>query len=160
MAGEMQSILSSFCDYCIMFLGEYSYNIDDKKRLALPVRFRSSLGKNAFITKGLDGCLWVFPAKDWEVFAKKISEMPLTQADARGFSRNMLAGAMEVSLDRLGRILIPDYLKESAGLSKKVVVAGLYNRIEIWDANKWKLYKTKTEKAAGAIAERLKDIGI
>jgi len=143
-----------------MFFGEYSYNIDDKKRLALPVRFRASLNKKAFITKGLDGCLWVFTTKDWHKFAKDISEMPKAQADARGFSRHMLAGAMEVSLDRLGRILVPDYLKEYAGLSKKVVIAGLYNRIEIWDASKWKFYKNKTEKAAGDIAERLKELGI
>jgi len=143
-----------------MFLGEYNYNIDDKKRLALPVRFRASLGKKAFITKGLDGCLWVFTAKDFQVVAKKIAEMSFAQADARGFSRNFLAGAMEVNLDRLGRILVPDYLKESAGLSKKVVVAGLYNRIEIWDANKWKLYKNKTEKSVEDIAERLKEVGI
>ena len=143
-----------------MFLGEYSYSIDDKKRLAIPVKFRASLGKKAVITRGLDNCLFMFPLKDWEVLAKKLSQMPLAQADARGFARIMLAGAMEVAIDGLGRILVPDYLKGYAGLSKKVVIAGLYNRVEIWDEGKWNVYKEKTEKDAGDIAERLKELGI
>ena len=143
-----------------MFLGEYSYNLDEKKRLAIPAKFRTALGKKAVITRGLDNCLFLFPMKDWEIFAKKISIMPLSQSDARGFSRLMLAGAMEVSLDRLGRILVPDYLKQYAGMVKKTVVAGLYNRIEIWDETKWQEYKTKTEKEAGNIAERLRELGI
>ncbi|MDD5750516.1 MAG: division/cell wall cluster transcriptional repressor MraZ [Candidatus Pacebacteria bacterium] len=143
-----------------MFLGEYNYSIDDKKRLAVPVKFRASLGKKAVITRGLDNCLFMFPLKEWAVLAKKLSQMPLAQADARGFARIMLAGAMEVAIDGLGRILVPDYLKEYAGLSKKVVVAGLYNRVEIWDEDKWNVYKEKTEKNAGDIAERLKELGI
>jgi MraZ protein len=143
-----------------MFLGEYSYSIDEKKRLALPLKFRSALGKKAVITRGLDNCLFLYPMKDWEILARKLSQLPLSQADARGFARIMLAGAMEVTLDRLGRILIPDYLKEYAGLSKKTVVAGLFNRIEIWDEAKWNIYKEKTEKEAGDIAERLKELGV
>jgi len=143
-----------------MFIGEYSYNLDDKKRLAMPVKFRASLGKTAVITKGLDNCLFVYTIKDWEEQAKKLSKLPFSQADARGFARIMLTGAMEVSLDKLGRIVIPDYLKEYAGLNKKAVIAGLYNRIEVWNESKWKLYKQKTEKSAGNIAERLKEFGI
>jgi len=143
-----------------MFIGEYSYNLDDKKRLAMPVKFRASLGKTAVITKGLDNCLFVYTIKDWEEQAKKLSKLPFSQADARGFARIMLAGAMEVSLDKLGRIVVPDYLKEYAGLNKKAVIAGLYNRIEVWNESKWKLYKQKTEKSAGDIAERLKELGI
>lgn len=143
-----------------MFLGEYLYSIDDKKRLAVPVKFRASLGKKAVITRGLDNCLFLYPMKDWNVLAEKLSKLPLSQFDARGFARIMLAGAMEVSIDGLGRILVPDYLKKYAGLSKKVVVAGLYNRIEIWDEAKWTVYKEKTEKEAGDIAERLKELGI
>jgi len=144
----------------IMFIGEYSYNLDDKKRLAMPVKFRASLGKTAVITKGLDNCLFVYTVKDWEEQAKKLAKLPFSQADARGFARMMLAGAMEVSLDKLGRIVVPDYLKEYAGLNKKAVIAGLYNRIEVWNESKWKLYKIKTEKSAGDIAERLKELGI
>ena len=143
-----------------MFIGEYSYSIDEKKRLAIPPKFRKVLDKKAVITRGLDQCLFLYPLKEWQVLAEKLSNLPLSQADARGFARIMLAGAMEVSLDRLGRILIPDYLKKYAQLQKKVVVAGLYNRVEIWDERKWQTYKEKTEKEAGDIAERLKELGV
>ncbi len=143
-----------------MFLGEYTYTIDDKKRLAIPAKFRQLLGKKAVITRGLDNCLFLYPAKEWEKLAKKLSQLPLSQADARGFVRIMLAGAMEVNLDRLGRILVPDYLKKYASLEKKVIIAGLYNRVEIWDEKNWALYKQKIEKEAGDIAERLKELGI
>jgi len=143
-----------------MFLGEYTYTIDEKKRLSIPPKFRRMLGKKAVITRGLDNCLFLYPVKEWEKLAKKLSQLPLSQADARGFVRIMLAGAMEVDLDKLGRILIPDYLKKYASLGKKAVVAGLYNRIEIWDENKWNIYKQKTEKEAGDIAERLKELGV
>jgi MraZ protein len=142
------------------FFGEYIYSIDEKKRLAIPPKFRKVLGKKAVITKGLDECLFVYPAKEWGILAKKLSQLPLSQSDARGFARLMLAGAMEVELDNLGRILIPDYLKDYAKLKKKVVIAGVYNRIEIWDEKKWKDYKDKTEKEVGDIAERLKELGV
>ena len=143
-----------------MFIGEYTYSIDDKKRLAIPGKFRQTLGKKAIITRGLDNCLFLYPAREWEKLAKKLSQLPLSQADARGFARIMLAGAMEVNLDRLGRILVPDYLKKYASLQKKVVIAGLYNRIEIWDEKNWTFYKQKMEKEAGDIAERLKELGV
>jgi MraZ protein len=142
------------------FYGEYGYSIDEKKRLAIPPKFRKAIGKKAVITKGLDQCLFLYPAKEWADLAKKLSRLPLSQADARGFARLMLTGAMEVELDNLGRILIPDYLKEYAELKKKVIVAGVYNRIEIWDEEKWKEYKEKTEKEVGDIAERLKELGV
>ena len=116
-----------------MFIGEYTYSIDEKKRLAVPGKFRQLLGNKAVITRGLDQCLFLYPAKEWGILAKKLSQLPLSQADARGFARLMLAGAMDVNFDNLGRILIPDYLKEYANLKKKIVIAGLYNRIELWD---------------------------
>ena len=143
-----------------MFIGEYTYKMDQRKRLAIPVKFREILGKKAVITQGLDSCLFLYPLREWKILAEKLSRLPLSQADARGFARIMLAGAMNVSLDNLGRILIPDYLKEYAGLSKNVVMAGLFNRVEIWDEKKWKTYKTKTEKEVGDIAERLKELGV
>ena len=143
-----------------MFIGEYTYSIDEKKRLAVPTKFRQLLGKRAVITRGIDQCLFLYPAKEWGNLAEKLSKLPLSQADARGFARLMLTGAMEVSLDNLGRILVPDYLKNYAGLKKKVVIAGVYNRIEIWDERKWKGYKEKTEKEVGDIAERLKELGV
>lgn len=143
-----------------MFIGEYKYSIDEKKRLAIPPKFRQVLGKKAVITKGLDQCLFLYSAKEWGVLAEKISKMPLTQADARGFARVMLAGAMEANIDNMGRILVPDYLKDYAALGKKVVVAGIYNRIEVWDESKWQQYNQKTESAVGDIAEKLKELGV
>ncbi len=143
-----------------MFSGEYTYSIDEKKRLAVPSKFRQLLGKKAVITRGLDSCLFLYPLIAWSKLAKKISQLPLAQSDARGFARLMLGGAMEVKFDNLGRILIPDYLKNYSGLKKKVVFIGLYDRIEIWDDLEFQKYKKKTEMAAGDIAERLKELGV
>ncbi|MFA5249742.1 MAG: division/cell wall cluster transcriptional repressor MraZ [Candidatus Paceibacterota bacterium] len=143
-----------------MFIGEYSYTIDAKKRLTLPPKFRKILGEKAIITRGLDNCLFLYTQKDWEELAEKLSKLPLTQADARGFSRIMLAGAMDVDIDSLGRVLVPDYLKDYAKLGKKVVIVGLYNRVEIWDEEKWDEYTQKTQSQAGDMAERLKELGI
>ncbi len=143
-----------------MFIGEYTYSIDDKKRLAVPVKFRSLLGKKAVITRGLDQCLFVFSTKEWESLAEKINKLPLSQSDARGFSRLMLGGAMEVSIDGSGRVLVPDYLKKYANLSKKVALVGVLNRVELWDEDTWEKYKGKTEKEGENIAERLKELGI
>lgn len=143
-----------------MFLGEYTYSIDEKKRLAIPTKFRTILGKKAVVTRGLDQCLFLYSFAEWKIVAEKLSKLPLTQADARGFARLMLAGAMEADLDKLGRILVPDYLKEYASLGKKIVIAGVYNRIEIWDGAKWDVYKKRIEKEIGDMAERLKELGI
>lgn len=138
-----------------MFIGEYTHSIDQKKRLAIPSRFRKDLGREAVVTRGLDGCLWLYPLREWEMMAEKLGKLPIGQRDARGFARAMLAGASEVELDRLGRILLPDYLKNYAGLSKNVVVTGLYNRIEIWDEVRWREYKANTEKEVEKMAGEL-----
>jgi MraZ protein len=143
-----------------MFIGEYKYNIDSKKRLALPAKFRSELGKSVVITKGLESCLVVYTEKEWKIMSEKLGRLPTSQMEARGFSRIMLAGAMAVHVDRLGRILVPDYLKEYAKLKKNVVVCGLSNKLEVWDSKKWELYKTKTEKEVGDLASKLGEFGI
>lgn len=143
-----------------MLIGEYSYSLDDKKRLGIPPKFREVLGKKAIITRGLDQCLWLYPVAEWKTLAEKLSKLPLSQADARGFGRLMLAGAMDVDFDNLGRILLPDYLKNYANLKKKIAVVGIYNRVEIWDETKWQEYKEQTEKDGGDIAERLKELGV
>lgn len=143
-----------------MFIGEYSHTIDSKRRLAVPSKFRKDLGKGTVITRGLDNCLFVFPLKEWNSFAQKLSTLPLGQGDARGFIRLMLAGAMDVRLDRLGRILVPDYLKEYAFLKRQVVVTGVLNRLEIWDETLWKKYKGRSEKEIGDMAERLGELGV
>ena len=143
-----------------MFIGEYTYSLDEKKRLGLPVRFRGLLGKKAIITRGIVQCLFIFSTKEWQSLAEKISKLPLSQSDARGFSRLMLGGAMEVSIDNMGRILIPDYLKKYASLNKKTILVGVLNRIEVWDEDVWEKYKGVTEKEGENIAERLKELGI
>lgn len=143
-----------------MFIGEYRHTIDTKKRLALPVRFRKQLGKTVVITRGLDNCLVVYPIKEWKIMSDKLGKLPTSQVEARGFARIMLAGAMEVNLDKLGRILIPDYLKKYAHLRKNVVVCGIFNRLEIWDAQKWETYRGKMEKDVGDLAGKLKELGI
>ena len=143
-----------------MFIGEYTYSIDEKKRLAIPAKFRQALGKRAVLTRGIDNCLVIYPLEEWQKLAKKLEGLPSSQTDARAFARIMLAGAVDVQLDKLGRILIPDYLKNYALLKKNVAIIGLSNRIEIWDENKWRDYKEKTEKEIGDMAQRLKELGI
>ena len=143
-----------------MFIGEYTYSIDSKKRLAIPSKFRPYLGKKAVITKGLDNSLAIYPFKEWQRVAKKLESLPSSQVDARGFTRIVLSGASEVQLDKLGRILIPDYLKNYASFKKNVAIIGLSNKIEIWAEERWREYKDKMEKGVGDMAERLKEVGI
>lgn len=143
-----------------MFIGEYLHTIDQKGRIAVPVKFRAQIGQGAIITRGLDRCLFVFTRPDWEELARKLIALPLAQANSRAFVRLMMAGAMEVDLDNQGRILLPDYLRQYAGLKKQSVVAGLYNRVEIWDEKNWQEYKGKTEEASDEIAERMSELGI
>ncbi len=143
-----------------MFIGEYHHSVDTKGRIAVPVKFRQQLTTGAIVTRGLDHCLFIFSAKDWEVLAQKLIALPLAQANSRAFTRLMLAGAMDVEVDKQGRVLIPDYLRSYAGLRKDVIVAGLYNRVEVWDAESWKQYKAKTESASDEIAEKLGELGI
>ncbi len=138
-----------------MFLGEYNHSMDEKGRLAIPVKFRNELANGAVVTRGLDECLFLYTKSEWEVIAQKISKLPVSQKNTRAYSRLMLAGAMEVELDKQGRIILPEYLRKYSGLNKKSVIAGLYNRIEIWDEEKWEEYKKETEKQSDEIAERL-----
>jgi transcriptional regulator MraZ len=143
-----------------MFIGEYNHSVDAKKRLALPSKFRKELGKNVVVTRGLDKCLFVYPMKAWKELAEKLGTMPIGEAGTRSFVRLMLAGATDVNADSQGRILLPEYLKEYADLKKEVVVAGLFNRLEIWDECKWREYKKKAESNSDDIAENLGKLGI
>lgn len=143
-----------------MFIGEYKHTIDDKGRLAIPAKFRDDVARGAVITRGLDTCLFVYTLPQWELLAAKLSALPVSQANARAFSRLMLAGAMDVEADKQGRIVIPEYLRTYAGLGKSVVIAGLYNRLELWDEQAWMTYTTQSEQESGDIAERLTELGI
>lgn len=111
-----------------MFIGEFKHNLDEKGRLAVPVKFRSDLAKGAVVTRGIDKCLFVYTMDEWTILANKLANLPISQAKARAFARLMLAGAMDVIPDKQGRINLPEYLRQYAGLSKEAVIAGLYNR--------------------------------
>lgn len=143
-----------------MFIGEYQHAIDPKKRLALPSKFRKDLGAKVVVTRGLDKCLFIYPWKTWKELAEKLGTLPMGESGTRSFIRLMLAGATDVDVDKQGRVLLPDYLKEYAGLDKNVTVAGLFNRLEVWDETKWKAYKVGAEENSDAIAEQLGKLGI
>lgn len=143
-----------------MFIGEYQYNLDDKNRLLVPAKFRAKLGKGAVVTRGLDNCLFIYPQAEWLKLSGKISDLPIGQAKSRAFARLMLSGAMEVEFDGQGRITLPEYLKQFAGLKKAVVLAGLMNRLEIWDEVKWRKYQSETERDSTDIAENLGSLGV
>lgn len=142
----------------MMFMGEYNHTVDTKGRLIIPSKFRELLGEEFIVTKGLDGCLFVFPQNEWHIFEEKLRTLPLTQKGARQFTRFFVAGATPCELDKQGRILLPATLREFAGLDKDVVLAGMLNRIEIWSKAKW------TENNAyddmDDIAEQMTDLGL
>jgi MraZ protein len=143
-----------------MFIGEYQHNLDDKGRLAIPIKFRKELQKGAVVTRGLDNCLFLYTKSEWEKLAQKLAVLPISQSNSRAFARLMLAGAMAVSVDKQGRVVLPEYLRSFASLKKEAIVAGLYSRLEIWDAKKWSDYKNITEKESGEIAERMAELGV
>jgi len=143
-----------------MFIGEYSHNLDDKGRLAIPVKFRKELAKGAVVTRGLDNCLFLYTKSEWNKLAEKLALLPISQANSRAFSRLMLAGAMDVEVDKQGRIILPEYLRQFAKLKKEIVVAGLYSRLELWDAEAWQTYKGQTEKESSDIAEKMGELGV
>lgn len=143
-----------------MLIGEYTHTIDPKKRLSLPAKWRKELGKTVVVTRGLDNCLFVYPNSAWQEITKKVSQLSFGSEATRSFNRFFLSGAVEVDVDKLGRILLPDFLKEFAGLDSKVALAGVHDRVEIWDEERWQSYKEKIEGQADALAERLGEIGV
>lgn len=143
-----------------MFIGEYFHNLDEKGRLAIPKKFRGALEHGAVVTRGLDNCLFLYTAEEWQKLAEKLSALPFSQANTRAFARLMLAGAMDVELDAQGRVILPEYLRTFASIKKTIVVAGLYNRLELWDEEMWKAYTAKTEQASSEIAEQMGALGV
>ncbi len=143
-----------------MLIGEYTHRIDPKKRLAIPARFRKELGEKAVITKGLDQCLVLYPLTEWEKVAEELSKLPTGKSENRNFVRDFFSKATDVELDALGRILIPEYLKTLADLKEKVVIVGIYKRLEIWNEEKWNDYKTRVEKQTDVLAEKLGELGV
>lgn len=143
-----------------MFLGEYEHNLDDKGRLAVPARFREELGDGVVITRGFDRCLMGFPRGTWTTLAEQVSGLSLGQGDARNLRRLLFSGAADVQLDRQGRILIPQNLREYAGLGEQVIVAGLNTHFEIWSAERWREVLDTLDVNGTAIAEQLASLGI
>lgn len=143
-----------------MFIGEYSHNLDEKGRLAIPKKLRTELEGGAVVTRGLDDCLFLYTKKEWEKLAEKLASLPFAQANTRAFARLMLAGAMDVEMDKQGRVVVPEYLRKYAGIGKEVIVAGLYNRLEFWDKATWAEYKKRTEAESAQIAEQMGELGI
>jgi MraZ protein len=123
-----------------MFIGQYAHHLEEKGRLSIPAKFRSSLAGGAVLSQGLDGCLFLYPKATWETLINKLSQLPLTRSDARSFTRSLSFGASEVEIDSLGRILVPDYLRSFANLKSDCVIAGALERIEIWDKTKFEAY--------------------
>ena len=144
----------------IVLIGEYTHTLDPKKRLAVPVKLRKELGEQAILTRGLNNCLFLYPMRQWEKLTEKLSQLPTGQSDTRSFLRLLFSGAAEIEFDQLGRMLVPDYLKNYAGLKQRVVIVGVYDRLEVWDEERWNNYKTDVEKNTDMIAEKLGELGL
>jgi len=140
-----------------LFMGEYNHSIDQKGRIIVPSRFRELLGEQFVVSKGLDGCLWIFPEKEWDDFSEKLHSLQVTNKDARAFTRFFLAGASPSEPDKMGRILVPQNLREYAKLEKDVVLVGVSNRVEIWNKEDW--IKNSTFEDMEAVAEHLGELG-
>lgn len=143
-----------------MLLGEYNHTIDEKSRLIVPSKFRDDLGSTFIVTKGLDNCLFIYSITEWQTFEAKLKALPLTNQNARTFTRFFAAGATECQLDKQGRIVLPQHLREHAGLSKDVVVIGAITRAEIWDREKWVNYTSEDNLSVEEIASQMSDLGI
>jgi MraZ protein len=143
-----------------MFLGEYRHNLDYKGRLAVPKKFRKQLASGAILTKGLDGCLFLYPRQAWERLTSRLKELSVTEADTRAFERYLFGGATQVEFDPLGRIKIPEYLLAYATLKKEAILVGILERVEIWDQEKWNKLAGKLEKKGEEVAEKLSEKGI
>lgn len=141
-----------------MFMGEYNHTVDPKGRLIVPSKFREQLGEEFVVTKGLDGCLFVYTNAEWKNIEEKFKSISMISKDTRKFARFFFAGAAAVELDKQGRILLPPVLREYAGLQKDVVLAGVLNRVEIWDAARWQ-ENTYDENEMDEIAEHMADLG-
>jgi len=140
-----------------VFIGEYAHSLDAKSRLIVPAKFRAELGKNFVMTRGLEGCLFVFPEDKWQIIAEKISSLPLMKKDARKFSRLFLSGATEAEADKSGRFIIPANLIEHAALAKECAIIGVQNRIEIWSKERWEAFNDTSDDEYEELAEQLID---
>ncbi len=142
----------------MMFMGEYNHTIDTKGRLIVPSKFREALGDTFVVTKGLDGCLFVYDNQEWNAFEEKLKSLPITNKEARQFARFFLAGAAEVEVDKQGRILVPNILREFAQINKEVVLIGGASRIEIWSKERFEGITAFED--MDEIAEHMAELGL
>ncbi len=140
-----------------MFMGEYNHSVDTKGRLIIPSKFRDALGEEFVVTKGMDGCLFVFDQKEWTAFEEKLKSLPISNPDARKFVRFFLAGAANLEVDKQGRILLPNVLREFAKIDKDAVLVGVGNRMEIWSKEEWE--NTNSYDNVEEIAQHLGEFG-
>lgn len=143
-----------------MFYGEYQHSVDAKGRVIIPSKFREGLGEKFIVTKGLDNCLFAYSSEEWSNLETKLKSLPFTDKDVRAFVRFFFAGASECEMDKQGRILLPQNLREYAGLEKDVYVIGVSTRVEIWDKTKWEDYSGDENMSAENIAEKMAMLGI
>lgn len=143
-----------------MLIGEYRHTIDEKRRMALPAKWRKSLGGKVIITRGLDSCLFAFSEREWGGIVEKLGQLSMGQADARAFGRYLFAGAAETSIDSLGRILVPAELAGYAHLEHTIVLIGVQSRFELWNESAWDTYRASVEREADRVAEKLGEVGI
>lgn len=141
-----------------MFMGEYNHTIDAKGRLIIPSRFREVLGDEFVVTKGMDGCLFVFADPEWQAFEEKLRNLPMIDKEARQFTRFFLAGAASVEVDKQGRVLLPAVLREFAGITKEAVLVGVGSRVEIWSKDRWE--GTVTYQDMEEISRHMIELGI
>ncbi|WP_293832311.1 division/cell wall cluster transcriptional repressor MraZ [uncultured Phascolarctobacterium sp.] len=143
-----------------MLLGEYEHSIDTKGRIAMPAKLREGLGGKFIITKGLDGCLFVYAMDEWQRVEQKLASLPMSRKTARDFTRFLFGGACEGECDKQGRVLLPASLRRYAGLERDAVIVGVGSRAEIWDAAKWQQYNEESAEDVNELAEQLADLGI
>jgi MraZ protein len=142
-----------------MLIGEYKHSIDEKNRMSLPSKFRKELGKKVVATYGLEQCLFIYEISEWNRIAEEISKLGMLKSDTREFNRFMFGGAIEIEIDSLGRILVPEYLRKYADLKSQATVIGVHKRLEIWNEKKWEEYKKKAVSKADGLAEKLSEAG-
>jgi MraZ protein len=141
-------------------MGEFQHSLDEKARMTIPAKFREALGASFVMTRGLDQCLFVYPRRDWETLEAKLRAMPLTRGDARQFIRLFFSGAAECDLDKQGRVVIPANLREHAGIVQECVVIGVGQRLEVWDAERWKSYSADAAGSFSELASGLVDLDL
>jgi MraZ protein len=143
-----------------MFIGEYNHTLDPKNRVIMPSKFREKLGDSFVMTKGLDNCLFIYSSQDWKIVEDKLKSLPMTNKDARAFVRFFFAGACECELDKQGRMVIPNYLKDHANIDKELVIIGVSTRIEIWSKEEWNKFNNDANISYEDVAEKMSQLGI